>query len=279
MLTLIIISYNSADIIERCQSDLLKSGEFPVLLIDNASSDGSASHLQTLFPKVEVIALKQNIGFGRAANIGLRQIKTPYTLLLNPDLKTTAADIRRLLSYAQNDPDNTAIWGPVTERKNLKNAPPHNVKWVSGSAMLFDVGKIKKIGLFDENIFLFAEDTDLCERTLAAGYEIKLCPDIFFDHLAGQASPSTPALEYMKCWHRGWGQCYRITKNKHCTWLYNPRRKQLVYRLHSLISTSRKKRLKWKAKADGATAFIRGERAFDSTGKPQMLKASNKFSD
>lgn len=266
MLTIIIVSFNSAEVIKRCQSDLLKSGEFPVLLIDNASPNGSAARLKEMFPNIGTISLEQNIGFGRAANIGLNKAETPYALLINPDLKTTTSDIYQLLTHAQKDPDNTAIWGPATDRKSFTGEPPRNVKWISGSAMLFNLEKIKKVGLFDENIFLFAEDTDLCERTLAAGYGIKLCPDTFFDHLVGQASPSTPALEYMKCWHRGWGQCYRISKNKHCTWSYNPRRKFFTYRLHSIISTSRKKRLQWKAKADGAAAFLHGEKAFDENG-------------
>lgn len=267
--TLIIVSYNSIEAVEQCQKKLLSADEFPVLLIDNASNDKSANTLREQFPAIEVIEMDNNVGYGRAANIGLRQTETPYALLLNPDLKTTAEDIRRLLEYAQNDPDNTAIWGPATERKDFTGEPPHNVKWISGSAMLFDVEKIRRVGLFDENIFLFAEETDLCERTIAAGYQIKLCPNLFFDHLVGQATPFSPQLEYLKSWHRGWGQCYRITKNGHCTWLKNPRRKFLTYRLHSLISTSQKKRLQWIAKSDGAAAFLRGEGAFDATGSPQ----------
>ena len=269
-LTLIIISYNSSKVIDRCQQKLLSSNNYPVLLIDNASPDGSADKLRKPFPNVEVVALDQNIGYGRAANVGLHKVKTPYALLLNPDLKTSVEEIEKLMTYALNDPDNTTIWGPATERKIFTGEPPQSVKWISGSAMLFDVDKIKQVGLFDENIFLFSEETDLCERTLAAGYKIKLCRDVFFDHLIGQASPFTPTLEYMKSWHRGWGQCYRMTKNGHCTWARNPRRKLLIYRLHSIISTSRKKRIKWKAKADGATAFIRGEKAFDKQGRAQM---------
>ncbi len=277
-LTLIIVSFNSAGIIERCQKELLVSNKFSVLLIDNASPDGSAAQLKKMLPlrqnsgqaNVEIIELEQNIGYGRAANIGLRQVKTPYALLLNPDLKTSADQIEKLLDHALNDPDNTAIWGPSTHRSAAMDVPPQDVKWISGSAMLFDVEKVNDVGLFDENIFLFAEETDLCERTLATGYKIKLCRNVFFDHLLGQATPTTPAVEYMKSWHRGWRQCYRMTKNGHCTWARNPRRKLLVYRLHSIISTSRKKRMKWKAKADGAKGFLRGKKAFDEKGLPRM---------
>jgi GT2 family glycosyltransferase len=272
LLTIIVISYNSASVIAKCMPELMRSGKRRTIIVDNASPDGSAQKLSGLFPKVEVIALDKNIGYGQAANIGIRHVETPYALLLNPDLETTTEDIDELLAYAINDTSNTAIWGPATCKDTYSGEPPQEVSKISGSAMLFHVEKIKKVGLFDENIFLFAEETDLCERTLAAGYKIKLCHDIFFNHLGGQASPPDPAIEYMKWWHFGWSQCYRMTKNGHCTWFRNPRRKQFTCRLHSLTSVSRRNRMKWKAKADGAAAFLRGEKAFDSTGLPRMSR-------
>ncbi|MFC1467967.1 glycosyltransferase family 2 protein [Verrucomicrobiota bacterium] len=270
MLTIIIISYNSAGIINQCQKELLLSDRFQIVCVDNASPDGSGNKLRDQFPDVDVISLDKNIGYGRAANVGLRKADTPYALLLNPDLVTSPEDIQQLLEYAENDTSNTAIWGPASLKKDFTGEPPQSVKWVSGCAMLFDVEKIRKVGLFDENIFLFSEETDLCERTIAAGYEIKLCKDIYFDHLVGQASTPNPHVEYMKWWHFGWSQCYRMTKNGHCTWIRNPRRKLLTYRMHSFTSSSPEKRMKWKAKADGASAFIRGDKAFDEQGRPKM---------
>ncbi len=85
-LSLIIISYNSAGIIEQCQRELLDAMPFPTLIVDNASPNQSTTVLKKEFPRAEIIALEQNIGYGRAANVGLRKIKTPYALLLNPDL-------------------------------------------------------------------------------------------------------------------------------------------------------------------------------------------------
>lgn len=270
-LTLIIVSFNSADIIQRCQVEILSSNRYPVVLIDNASPDGSEERLRRQLPKAEVIAMPHNIGYGRAANVGLRTTATRYALLLNPDVKTTEKDIEHLLNHARKDTGNTAIWGPATERDDFTGASPRAVRWVSGSAMLFDVEKIRTVRLFDENIFLFSEETDLCKRTLAAGYGILLCGDVFFDHLGGHASPYEPAIEYMKWWHFGWSQCYRMTKHNECTIWRNPHRKLLSYRLHSFLTVSGKKRHKWKAKADGAAAFLCGEKAFDESGLPKKL--------
>jgi hypothetical protein len=73
----------------------------------------------------------------------------------------------------------------------------------------------------------------------------------------------------MKWWHFGWSQCYRMTKHNQCTLWKNPRRKQFSYRLHSFTALSAARRTKWRAKADGALAFIRGEKAFDPAGTPQ----------
>lgn len=269
-LTVIVVTFNSRTVISNCLEKLAGDPCLRIIVVDNNSDDGTPALIKANFPGVEVIAQKQNIGYGRAANVFLRRTDTPYALLLNPDLTALPADIRRLWAYAENDASNTAIWGPATRRKDFTGASPEPVEWVSGSAMLFDVAKIRQIGLFDENIFLFSEETDLCERTLRSGYTIKFCRDIFFDHMVGQGTASSPKIEYLKWWHFGWSQCYRMVKNGHATYFRNPAIKHIVYRIHSLTSLSRAKRMKWKAKADGAQAYIRGVKAFKADGAPQM---------
>ena len=191
-LTVIFVTFNSHAVIANCLAQLVDDPSLKIVIVDNKSTDDTPALIKARFPGVEVIAQQQNIGYGRAANVMLRRADTPYALLLNPDLTTTPADIRRLWDYAKSDTSNTAIWGPATLRKDFTGEPPEQVEWVSGSAMLFDVDKIRRVGLFDENIFLFSEETELCERTIKAGYSIKFCRDIFFDHLVGQATPLQP---------------------------------------------------------------------------------------
>ncbi len=271
-LSIVIVSFNSASIIEQCQSTLLNEAQLPIFVVDNASPDGSAAILEQKFPATTTLALEQNIGYGRATNVALRKVNTPYALLINPDLVVTPKEVQHLLDLAQKDTDNTAIWGPASLKKDFTGEPPQNINWISGCAMLFDMEKLNKIGLFDENIFLFAEETELCERTIKADYQIKLCREVYFDHLVGQASPPNPKIEYLKWWHFGWSQCYLMTKHQHCTWYKNPTRKQINYRIHSKISSSAAKRMKWGAKADGARAFMRGEKAFEENGSPKQSK-------
>jgi N-acetylglucosaminyl-diphospho-decaprenol L-rhamnosyltransferase len=269
-LTIIFVTFNSHAVISNSLVLLVDDSNFKVIVVDNNSSDGTVALIRERFPSVDVIEQEQNIGYGRAANVALRKTITPYALLLNADIITNTADIKKLLLHAIEETSNTAIWAPTTDSKEFGEGPPVKVKWVSGSVMLFNVEKIRGIGLFDENIFLFSEETDLCERTVMAGFTIKLCRDVFFKHLSGQSCPPSDKTEYMRWWHFGWSQCYRIVKNGHITLFRNPRNKYLGYLIHSFTATSKTKRMKWKAKSDGALAYIHGEKAFRADGSPQM---------
>lgn len=274
MLTIITISYNSQHMLTRCLGPLIDSGVYPVLIIDNASTDHSAEALISRFPDAPVKALPKNIGYGRAANAGLDMVKTPYALLLNPDLVASADDIQRLLDHARVDHDNTAIWGPASQQSDFTHEPPQPVKWISGCAMLFNMEKLGEIGFFDENIFLFFEETDLCERALDGGFKIKLCKDVFFDHMRGQATTPSQAIEIMKNWHYGWSRCYYFNKRGIVNGKRNPKRQYVQYKLKSIFATTTAKRLKYKAQAEGALAFLKGKKAFLSDGSPQKNGSS-----
>lgn len=267
-LSIILISYNSFSIILKCLKDLLSSQKFRIIIVDNASQDGPVDNIRKFFPDVEVITLPQNIGYGRAANVGLCQVTTPYALLLNPDLTASEKDIDKLLAHTKTSPDRTAIWGPASGPEKITSAPPQEVKMISGCAMLFDVEKIREIGMFDENIFLYFEETDLCYRTIKAGYSISYCSDIFFNHLVGQASPPDPTIEHMKNWHYGWSYAYYHSKHGLAHGKKSPRRRFWEYKIKSFLATNQQKRRSYRANAMGISAFLHGKRAFDDTGAP-----------
>lgn len=275
MLTIISVSYNSQHILTQCLAAVIDSEKYPIIIVDNASSDDSAKVLQARFPKAQVEALSKNIGYGRAANVGLDFVQTRYALLLNPDLKADTAAIDQLLQHAAADDSDTAIWGPASlAADHQAQSQPENVEWLSGCAMLFDMQKLQKIGLFDENIFLFFEETDLCQRVLQVGMKIKLCKDVYFDHMLGQACRPTPKIEAMKAWHYGWSRCYYI--NKH---IVNTNKRLLKqqyrqYKRKQILSLSPTKRSKYKYQAAGTKAFISGTKAFKKNGTPQMAPHS-----
>jgi GT2 family glycosyltransferase len=269
MLTIVTISYNSGEVLQKCLAPLIDSGAYPVIIIDNASTDGSAAALKERFPHAQVVLQTKNTGYGRAANVGLGMADTPYALLLNPDLTASADDIARLLNHATNDSSNTAIWGPASVCEDRADHPPEEVQWISGCAMLFDMEKMKKIGFFDENIFLFFEETDLCTRAAESGFRIKQCNDVCFPHLLGQASRPSPAIEYLKNWHFGWSRCYYFDKHRSSIRKRQPKQQYAQYRRKSLFALNRKKQMKYQAQAAGAKAFLLGEKAFLPDGTPQ----------
>lgn len=267
MLSIIIVSYNSASVLIKSLDSLISSNRYPVIIVDNASKDNSAALLKSRFPVATIKALPQNIGYGRAANIGLQTANTPYALLLNPDLSASIEDIQRLSDYSSKDPE-TALWGPASRKNDFTKEPPVSVDWISGCAMFFDLKKLSNVGFFDENIFLFFEETDLCKRIRDAGYQIKLCRDIYFDHDSGHACEPSPAVEQLKNWHYGWSRCYYFNKHDPLNRKRTPQKQHAQYRRKSLTALASQKRRKYKAQAQGAKAFLDGEPAFLPDGTP-----------
>jgi N-acetylglucosaminyl-diphospho-decaprenol L-rhamnosyltransferase len=267
--SLIIVSYNSNKMITQCLAPVIDSGIFPVTIVDNASTDGSARALEDRFPNARIEALEHNLGYGRAANLGLRKAGTPYAMLLNPDLVATPESIDHLMELAQSAAPETVIIAPAVKEKDHTGTAPEPVKWISGSAMLFHLERMERIGLFDENIFLFSEETDLCRRTIAAGCQILLCHDVFMEHFKGQSTPPNPEIEWMKSWHFGWSHAYYYCKHDMARGKQSPARMHWLYTMKSMAALRRMKRRKYKARAAGVRAFIKGEKAFTPNGDPQ----------
>ncbi len=268
-LSVISISYNSAQVFFASWEEFLKRSQLPIILVDNASPDGSGSRLLHGFPNREIVLLPKNIGYGRAANEGFQRCKSRYALLLNPDLQVSETSIGQLYETAIKNNGNTAIWGPALTESDFTGAAPIHTEALLGAAMLFDLLKMKKVGFFDENIFLYSEETDLCLRTRQQGYAIKFCPNIFMKHASDSSSGRNPAIDYMKHWHFAWSRCYYMHKHGLYTEKSNPRRMLWNYRLKSYISLTKTQRLCYKGQAEGVQAFLRGEKAFTADGHPQ----------
>lgn len=268
-LTIITVSYNSGRVLLSNWKKFLETTGCPVLIIDNASTDDSSRVLSQSFPQHSILKSECNVGYGRAANFGMRHCHSRFALLLNPDLRISEEVVHQLFSTAITDTENTAIWAPATSKSEISCAPPSPIEAVCGAAMLFDLDKIRRVGLFDENIFLYSEETDLCYRTRREGYLIKLCPSIYIEHIGASSSGHHNSLIYMKSWHFGWSRCYYLNKHGLFSRKYNPRRMYLDYTVKSYISLSRDSRLRYRGQAEGVKAFMRGEKAFAIDGKPQ----------
>lgn len=271
-MTIIIVSYNSASVIIENWKKFLDITKATVIIVDNASSDGSDQLLSQLFPHVRVVKLEQNIGYGRAANEGFSLCESRFALLLNPDLVVSEDAVFQLFSLALKDSDNTAIWAPVINESDCSSQPPQSVEAVSGAAMLFDFPKIKNVGLFDDKIFLYSEESDLCYRTRQAGYSIKLCPRVYLKHFGDGSSGHDSSLALMKSWHFGWSRCYFYHKHG----LDKGKRSAVSmyrnYKLKSYLNLNSMSRFDYRGKAAGVKAFLQGKGAFRSDGTPQKLQ-------
>ncbi len=102
--SIIIVTYNSNSYINACLAPLADMSDVEVVVVDNDSSDGTAMRLKEKFPSVNLIALQNNVGFGRACNIGVAAASGSLVLLLNPDAVASAQSIRTLIGFFENHP-------------------------------------------------------------------------------------------------------------------------------------------------------------------------------
>lgn len=269
LITAIIVSYNSFSTLRRCQNDWLESPPCKIIIVDNASTDSSAADISQHYPQVNLMKQAINLGYGRGANRALAEVDTPYAILLNPDLEVSEQHIRQLVDSAAKLDGEFAILAPaVREKDHLKQGLVRK-KWVIGAAMLFNMKAMQEIGFFDESIFLFSEETDLCMRTNLLGKAIFLDSNIYIRHLLNQSSTPNPETTRLKNWHKGWSRMYfrnkhGLNKGKKSNW-----RVLAKYALKRLLSTKTDKRLAYKYRLAGSIAFLKGTAALRDDGRPR----------
>lgn len=269
MLTIIVVSFNSAKTLITCQSELLASGRFPVIVVDNASTDGSAETLASCFPQVRVMRMERNLGYGRAANRALAEVGTPYAFLLNPDLEANVASVQAMLDFAVGQGDRGSLFAPAVVARDHQRRGAVSRQWVIGAALLFRMDAFREKGFFDENIFLFSEETDLCKRLITAGERILLNTDVHIHHLKGQSALPNPKIDALKNWHRGWSKMYYLHKHGLIAGWWPPRRMCLRYAVKAVLAANAVKRNQYAARASGMLAYLRGEKAFLADGRGQ----------
>jgi GT2 family glycosyltransferase len=214
-LTVSIVTYNSAETIRDCIESLLaQSGiEFQVVIVDNNSSDETLDVLRTFGEQVRVIAGDKNIGFGPGHNLGVRNAgESRYLLVLNPDARIVSVDgLKRLVEGMDADPQ-CGLSGmaiikegervpPKMHYPGAKRAPadfsdlPGDIAWVVGASMMIRRDVFDQLEGFDEEFFMYGEETDFCIRTRKAGYTIGYNEEVEVAHIGGVSESSTPAYE------------------------------------------------------------------------------------
>lgn len=231
-LSIIVVSYNARAELENCLRSLSAappSIDHDVTVVDNASSDGSAEAARAGWPRVNVTALAENVGFSAGNNVGIRVTTGDLILLLNSDTIVPAGAIDRLVerllahdAAAAAGPrltDGTGrleiSWGrmisPVAElRQKVEGAlydrefgpverlvaraagSERYVDWVSGACLLVHRKDAEAVGLLDERFFLYTEDVDFCASLRARGRKVLYTPAAGIMHLRGRSRATAP---------------------------------------------------------------------------------------
>ena len=217
----IVLNYNGNDVLPLCLDSLYRS-EYPnleIVVVDNASKDGSLEDARKRFSRFHFIKNSKNIGFAAGNNVAIRfalEKMADYVFLLNNDATVDPDTIGKMVEEAEKDPS-AGIFSPLILSPDgnvwfsggkilwLKMKTVHmplsesnysnRTDCVSGCAMLVKKAVFKKIGLFDEKFFLYYEDADFSLRAKRAGFDLKIIPSIFAHH-AEKSETENPAKLY-----------------------------------------------------------------------------------
>jgi len=223
-ISVIIVNYNTKNLLRNCLHsvyEMIRNISFEVLVVDNASHDGSLTMLREEFPQVQIIENPKNRGFAAANNQALRLMKGSYALLLNTDTVLQENAVYELFSFMEKHPEVAMASGqllntdgskqnsiakfpsiltllfnvPLLEMifpqkypsKRYSHKDPIEIDSGIGACLLVRRKAIEEVGSFDERYFFFFEETDWAMQMKKAGWKIFHVPTAYIYHLQGQS--------------------------------------------------------------------------------------------
>jgi len=229
-LSVLIVTFKSSKIIERCIQSI--DSDIDVVIIDNSNDHILKKKIEKKYSNVRFYLSNKNLGMGAGNNFGFRFIKKKFVFVINPDVVLKKNTINELIKSSSLI-NNFSILSPIVKNKNYLNfktfnkknifsfKKPFKVKSVDGFAMLLNLKKIKKIlniknnNLFDENIFLYLENDDLCKNLIDKNENIYIIPTAIVDHLGGKSvnKEFSIEIELSRNWHWIWSRFYYTKKH------------------------------------------------------------------
>lgn len=236
-LSVVVVSFNVAPLLVRCLRAVLAErvpGGHEVIVVDNASADGSAALVRERFPEVRLVANEANVGFARATNQGLALARGRALLLLNPDTEPQPGALATLLDFLDRHPDAAAV-GPAlrnpdgTRQRACFRFPtivmffldlfplhprlmesrlngrypaerrerPFRIDHPLGACMLLRREALEDVGPLDEGYFIYCEEVDWCWRARKAGWQIYHVPQAVVVHVGGQSTRQAPEAMFV----------------------------------------------------------------------------------
>jgi len=246
LVSVVVLNYNGKRWIDVCCPSLLKTTYPNVewLFVDNASQDDSAATCERNYPQFRVIRNPVNTGYAGGNNVGIRESKGDYVVLLNNDVEVDPEWLSILVDHAEKDvrigalqpklrsmlnPDHFEYagasggfidkWGysflrgrifDHIEQDNGQYDDVRDIFWASGAALFARRSALQKIGLLDETFFMHFEEIDLCWRLHWAGYRILVIPQSTVFHYVGA---SLPAESFKKMYFNHRNSLMTLAKN------------------------------------------------------------------
>ena len=274
-ITFIIVTFKSEKVIYDCIDSLPKSSN--KIIIENSKNIKLKTDLETKYDNIEVV-ISENLGMGASNNIGIKKANTPFVHILNPDVKFKK-DTFEKLQISLDRIEDFAILSPIHTKENFPNYKIYNnslninkniisVDTIDGFSMIINKEKFKDQDFFDENIFLYLENDDLCLRTKKRNENIYIIKDSLIDHI-GAASTEVQKIkdiEYLRNWHWIWSKYY--FNNKHYGFLkaflsifLNIISAKIKYSFYLITFNEHKKKI-YKMRFLGALNAILGKNSF-----------------
>ena len=216
--TIVIPNYNGKHFMEPCLSSLSEQTykDFHILVVDNASSDGSIEYMEENYPDIELIKLQKNFGFSKAVNIGIQHSRTPYVILLNNDTTVDTRYVEEMVKAIEKSPKIFSVsskmiqmyhpelidsagdlytllgWGVCRGcGRPVSNYTKYDEIFTAcAGAAIYRRSVFDEIGYFDENHFAYLEDIDIGYRARIYGYYNMYCPTALVYHVGSGTSGS-----------------------------------------------------------------------------------------
>jgi GT2 family glycosyltransferase len=238
--SIVIVSFNTRDVLRECLTSVYRergSLRVQVIVVDNASTDGSPAMIEQEFSDVLLLRSEVNLGFGPANNRGFQSAGGRYIVLLNSDAFLSEGSLERSVAHMDATPraglgggrliGRDGSWQPSARMfptvfsdlivlSGLAARFPHSrffgradrtwaspmeaaeIDWVPGAYSILRAEALTAVGHFDSRFFLYYEEVDLCKRIKNIGYSIWYWPDIVVVHIGGESSRQVRSLELSK---------------------------------------------------------------------------------
>lgn len=242
--SIVVLNWNGKKFLKNCLDSLgeLIYPAVEIIVVDNNSTDGSQEFIKINYKKVVLIENKENYGFAKGNNIGFKASTGDYILILNNDTVVTPNFLSPLIKDFKNDSRIACLqpqirlsknkqlldgvgafitftgflyhFGYLKDRMQAKYNKKMNVFSAKGACIFLKRKAIEEVGLFDEDFFIFFEETDLCFRLWLAGYSVVYEPESVIYHLGGGDTTLSNSYQHEK-------RTYLSFRNMMCCYIKN----------------------------------------------------------